>query len=177
MRPDFPEWGLRIAEVVATRSTCLRRSVGCVLLDRQGRILATGYNGVARGVAHCDHNDGGASVQTRADKILPGLIIQASGVFAYPHACPGAFAASGTDLDGCHAIHAEQNALIQCRDPDKIHTCCCTASPCLTCVKLLRNTSCQHIVFREEYPHPAAQDLWLSGRTEGVATWRQIDRV
>ena len=40
---------MQIARVVATRSTCLRRQVGAVLvMNRQ--ILATGYNGVPRGV-------------------------------------------------------------------------------------------------------------------------------
>ena len=41
-----------IARTVATRATCPRASVGCVL-TRDRRILTTGYNGAPRGVAHC----------------------------------------------------------------------------------------------------------------------------
>ncbi|HOT05791.1 MAG TPA: deaminase, partial [Atribacter sp.] len=50
-RPDWDEYFMSIAELVSTRSTCLRRKVGAVLvLDR--RILATGYNGAPSGLAH-----------------------------------------------------------------------------------------------------------------------------
>lgn len=86
----------------------------------------------------------------------------------YPHSCAGAQSPSGTNLDGCQAIHAEQNALLQCKDIYDIHTCYTTASPCVTCVKLLMNTSCQRIVFAEEYPQPAAKELWLSRRTAKI---------
>lgn len=51
-RPSWDEYFLNIAEVVSTRSTCLRRAVGAVLVrDRQ--ILSTGYNGAPRGLPHC----------------------------------------------------------------------------------------------------------------------------
>ena len=38
---------------MATRSTCDRKHVGAVI-DRGKTILATGYNGSIRGLAHCD---------------------------------------------------------------------------------------------------------------------------
>jgi deoxycytidylate deaminase len=51
-----------------------------------------------------------------------------------------------------------------------IHTAYVTASPCMTCCKLLLNTSCQRIVYVEEYPHSAAKDLWTgTGRS-----WEQL---
>ena len=50
MRPDLDTWGLRLAHDVSSRATCIRRAVGCVLVDEHGEILATGYNGVASGV-------------------------------------------------------------------------------------------------------------------------------
>jgi dCMP deaminase len=43
---------MQIARTVATRATCPRASVGCVL-TRDHRILTTGYNGAPRNVAHC----------------------------------------------------------------------------------------------------------------------------
>lgn len=52
-----PKWGsyfMEIAGVVATRATCDRRHVGCVIVDPLNRILATGYNGSPPYQPHCD---------------------------------------------------------------------------------------------------------------------------
>lgn len=69
---------------------------------------------------------------------------------------------SGTGLAACQAIHAEQNALLQCRNITEIEACYCTASPCVHCLRMLLNTSCRRIIFAEEYPHPESKDLWLT---------------
>lgn len=157
MRPNRDQWAMELAQVTAKRATCVRREVGCVLLNMRGHVVATGYNGVAAGQPHCNeiHHDNGGS-------------------FPYtPHACSGANSPSGTNLDCCQAIHAEQNALLQCKDIHKIHAAYVTASPCITCVKLLLNTSCARIVFLEEYPQPEAGKLWKStGRIWEKAEWR-----
>lgn len=133
MRPSKDQYFMSMALLVATRATCPRRQVGCVLINHRGHVLATGYNGVAAGVRHCTE-----------------------------HNCPGACMPSGQGLEMCEALHAEQNALLQCRDVFTIDTAYVTASPCVTCTKLLMNTSCQRIVFLDEYPQPAAKDLWRS---------------
>lgn len=87
----------------------------------------------------------------------------------HPYACAGAKAASGTQLDACEAIHAEQNALLQCRDVYAIHNCYVTVSPCITCVKILLNTSCRRIVFSEKYAHDAAaRALWTDAGREWI---------
>lgn len=149
MRPSRDTWAMGLAVVTAQRATCLRRAVGCVLLNRRGHVLSTGYNGVASGQPHCN------SIGWTDDGVGDGSI-------SHPHACSGAHAPSGTNLEGCQAIHAEQNALLQCRDVYSIDTAYVTASPCMTCVKLLLNTSCQRVVYLEEYPHSTARDLWVS---------------
>lgn len=124
--------GLLLAGSWAKRGTCCRRKVGCVLVDVDGHELSTGYNGPPSGEPHC----------TEAP-------------------CPGAGMASGTGLSTCEAIHAEANALLRCKDVDKIHTAYVTASPCIDCVKLLMNTSCVRIVFSEPYAHDAAaKERW-----------------
>ena len=153
MRPSRDEWALKLALLTAQRTTCCRRAVGCVLLNARGHVLATGYNGVAAGLPHCNHVD--------ATYHLSG---------GHPHACAGWNAPSGMNLDGCQAIHAEQNAMLQCKDVYSIHTCYVTASPCMTCIKLLLNTSCERIVFVEEYPHSAARELW----TGAGRAWEQL---
>lgn len=145
-RPTRDEWAMDLARLTAGRSTCLRRAVGCVLLNERGHVLATGYNGVAAGLPHCNE------VAWSKESV--------QGVF-HANACPGATAKSGTNLDGCGAIHAEQNALLQCRDVYDIHTAYVTASPCVTCVKLLLNTGCQRIVYDEPYPHGSSELIWV----------------
>lgn len=160
MRPNRDQWLSDMAELVARRSTCLRRSVGCVLVNRRGQVLATGYNGVARGQPHC--NDEVVTVLDPDDVI---------GLVDHPHACGGAGSPSGTNLDACQAIHAEQNALLQCRDVEEIHTCYVTVSPCVTCTKLLLNTGCRRIVFIAPYAHDAeSRRLWTTSDRE----WSQL---
>lgn len=157
MRPSLDDYFLEIAQVVAKRSTCLRRAVGCVLVNERGHLLATGYNGVAAGMAHC--NDPRPLLDQTFDNEKRMKSI--AGMLQYPNACPGATAESGTMLDGCHAIHAEQNALLQCRDVHEITSCYVTASPCVTCIKLLMSTSCIRVVFAQLYPgHETAKELW-----------------
>jgi len=168
MRITRDEWAIQLALITAQRSTCCRRMVGAVLLNHAGHVLATGYNGVAAGLPHCNElgvRDTGRQFFGREQKLLE---LDPKDPRSYPNACSGAFSASGTNLDGCEAIHAEQNALLQCKDVREIHTCYCTASPCVTCTKLLLNTGCARIVFVDEYPHPAARDLWTRAGREWV---------
>ena len=87
-----------------------------------------------------------------------------------PHcaSCLRKSCSTGEALDICPAVHAEMSALIEC-DPHSIKTVYCTTAPCLSCTKLLLNTSCEEIVYAEDYPYNSA-DLWKkTGRI-----WRQI---
>ena len=52
MRASWDEYFMQIAEIVKTRSTCLRRQVGAVIV-KDNRIITTGYNGAPEGLAHC----------------------------------------------------------------------------------------------------------------------------
>jgi len=130
-RPSRDITMLQVAAILAERSTCARRRVGCVLTDSQGRVLSMGHNGVPMGMPHC---------------------IDAP--------CQGAKYKPGTGLDLCEAIHAEQNALMFCSDIMKVDTCYVTVSVCNSCCKMLLNSSCKRIVFLEEYPHKEAKLLW-----------------
>lgn len=141
LRPTVDEYYLRIAHVVGTRSTCARRAVGCVIVDDRGYILSTGYNGVPSGFPHC-----------------------------IEHPCSAAMAASGTDLDRCNALHAEQNAIARLREPFEATTLYCTVSPCVSCTKLALATGIQRIVSTEQYAsHGRA--LWeAAGRRWHIAS-------
>jgi dCMP deaminase len=158
MRSSRDQIYIDVASVIARRSTCYRRSVGCVLTDSEGVILATGYNGVAAGRPHCNEKvEGGYSKEW-----------QLEAVEGYVNKCPGSEASSGQNLDACQAIHAEQNAIIRLPDYRTVHTCYCTASPCISCIKLLLGTACQRIVFLQEYPHPTAKEWWLAAGRDWV---------
>lgn len=134
---------LRVAREVARLSTCARRRAGCVLLSVEGEVLSTGYNGMAAGETHCTESR-----------------------------CSGAHLPSGTGLEACQALHAEWNAIAQCKDIHRVKTVYLTASPCVLCVRMLANTSATRIVFLEEYPHPESGARWL--RKPG-RTWEQVD--
>lgn len=156
-RPSTDEYFLKMAELVAVRSTCLRRAVGCVLVDGAKHVLSTGYNGVARGVPHCNEVTsitpnpklGGRSPEHWENPT----------VMVYGNACPGANQPSGEGLHLCEAVHAEQSALVQCRDIASIHTVYCTASPCVQCMRLILGTGAKRVVFRQEYPHAQSKQL------------------
>lgn len=139
-RVSIHETMMSVAAIMSRRSTCARRRVGCVLVDIDMHVLATGYNGVASGVTHC------------IDK-----------------ACPGAKLPSGQGLNLCEAIHAEQNALLQCRDVRDIYTAYCTTAPCVTCTKLLLNTGCMRIIFFKDYPHSEmSSKMWKDAGREWI---------
>lgn len=169
MRITRDEWAMELAKITAKRSTCMRRSVGCVLLNSLGHVLSTGYNGVASGRDHCNE----MKLIGGGDYIDLGEVQVQRMVESFPHACPGSGSPSGQNLDACQAIHAEQNALLQCRDVYQIAVAYVTTSPCITCTKLLLNTSCQRIVFLEEYPQPEAMKLWI----EGGRLWDKFGEV
>lgn len=135
-RPTQDEYFMAMARLAGTRSNCLSRQVGCILVDKSNRVLATGYNGVPRGFPHCD----------------------AGG-------CPRLGAEPGQDLHKCLAIHAEMNALLFCSDVDKITTAYITTSPCLTCAVMLLNTGCQRIVFGDLYDAEVIKIWRKSGRS------------
>lgn len=133
MRPSKTSYFLSLADLSASRGTCCRRKVGCILVDINGHVLSTGYNGPPSGIPHC-----------------------------IDHPCAGASFPSGEGLEQCEAVHAEQNALLQCPNVNNIHIAYATTAPCVHCVKLLMNTTCAIIVFAEDYPHSeASKKLWM----------------
>jgi dCMP deaminase len=108
-------------ELVASRSTCIRRAVGAIITDKDGHVLSTGYNGVPKDFDHCTD--------------LP---------------CLGAKDKPG-DTSNCMAVHAEQNALLQCSNLLSAHTIYCTMSPCFVCAKLIANTNIEQIICVDSY--------------------------
>lgn len=134
-RPSKRETFLEMANVLSLQSTCIRRSVGCILTNKYHHIVGSGYNGTAAGSSHCIQNH-----------------------------CDGNHLVSGKNLEQCQAIHAEQNALMQCKDIHDIEVAYVTTFPCMHCMKMLLNTSCKLIVYNQPYDEES-YTLWIkSGR-------------
>jgi dCMP deaminase len=133
-RPTWDEYFLEMAQLVSKRSTCLRRSVGAVLV-RDKRILATGYNGAPSGLKHC--------VEIGCLRLKLNI-------------------PSGQRHELCRALHAEQNALIQASLHGisvKGATLYATTQPCMICAKMLINAGIKEIVITHGYPDKMAMDL------------------
>ena len=123
-----------ITELIKTRSTCLRRQVGALVV-RDKRILTTGYNGAPVGCRHCAE----------------------TGCLRDQYQIP-----SGERHELCRGVHAEQNAIIQAAYNGvslKDSTMYVTNQPCILCAKMIINAGIRKIVFKGDYPDEMAMEL------------------
>jgi len=142
-RPPWDDYFMEIARVVAKRSTCLRRSVGALVVLEK-RILTTGYNGAPTGLAHC---------------LEIGCLREKMGV------------PSGERHELCRGLHAEQNAIIQAAVwgiSIKGATLYVTCQPCALCAKMLINAGIKKIVYEGEYPDELSMELLKEAGIEVV---------
>ena len=123
-RPDWDTYFLQIAQLASSRATCVRRKVGCVLVDSRNHIVSIGYNGVPSKFNHC---------------------------IDFP--CKGSDSPSGSDLENCLAVHAEVNAFLHLTSQD-ILTAYLTVCPCISCTKMICNSTVKRVVATEWYVHP-----------------------
>lgn len=133
-RPSWDQYFMDITRLVATRSTCLRRQVGALLVKGRN-ILATGYNGVPSGISHCE-----IAGCTRERLKVP----------------------SGERHELCRGLHAEQNSIIQAaRHGINIDgsTLYCTTMPCIICTKMLINAGIKTVIYAEGYPDDSAREM------------------
>lgn len=133
-RPSWDEYFMDIARLVSSRSTCLRRQVGAVMVKSK-HILATGYNGTPSGITHCAETG-----CLREQLKVP----------------------SGERHELCRGLHAEQNAIIQAaRHGIDLNgaTLYCTHSPCIICSKMLINAGIEQIVYLHGYPDQMSLDM------------------
>jgi dCMP deaminase len=134
-RPDIDEYFLKIAAVVAERSTCQRHHVGAVAVEKK-HILATGYNGAAAGLKDC---------------LELGCLRDELGI------------ESGTRQEVCRGIHAEQNIIIQASLHGvslEGATIYCTHTPCILCAKMLVNAKIKRFVTFGSYNDNSFADLF-----------------
>jgi len=133
-RPSWDEYFMSITRVVATRSTCLRRQIGALIIAER-RILTTGYNGAPSGLNHCSD---------------VGCIREQQGI------------KSGERHELCRGLHAEQNAIIQAALSGvsiRGGTLYTTHFPCGLCAKMIINSGLVRVVYSSDYPDPLSQEL------------------
>ena len=133
-RPSWDEYFMQIAILVSSRSTCIRRKVGAIIV-KDKRILTTGYNGVPRRLAHCRE---------------VGCLREKMGI------------SSGKNQELCRGLHAEQNAIIQAAlhgitiQNSYLY---CTEQPCITCAKMIVNAGIVKILYLNSYPDELARTI------------------
>ncbi len=140
-RPDFDTYMLKIASVVAERSTCLRHHMGAVAV-RDKHILTTGYNGAPAGLKDC---------------LELGCLRNEQGI------------PSGQRTEICRAIHAEQNVIIQAALHGvslEGSTIYCTHTPCVLCAKMLINARIKRFVSSGEYADKTFIELFKEAGIE-----------
>lgn len=133
-RPSWEEYFMEIAYLVAKRSTCLRRQVGAVVVKSKN-ILATGYNGVPRGITHCE---------------VAGCLRERLNV------------PSGERHELCRGLHAEQNAIIQAAYHGTSIAGAdlyCTNRPCIICSKMIINAGIEKVYYQDGYSDPLAEEM------------------
>lgn len=143
MRPSWDEYFMNITKVIASRSTCLRRKVGALLV-KDNHILASGYNGAPSGLKHC---------------LEIGCLREQQNI------------PSGQRHELCRGLHAEQNVLIQAAVHGVTiegATVYVTCQPCVLCAKMLINARIKRVVFTGEYPDTVAVDMFGEAGVELV---------
>lgn len=134
VRPSADKYFMDMAKLAATRSTCLRRHVGAVIV-KDKHVLSTGYNGAPRGVTHCD----------------------VAGCMRIKLNVP-----SGTRHELCRGVHAEQNAVVQAAYfgiSVKGATIYTTTFPCSLCAKILINAGIVEVVYDEGYMDDLSKEM------------------
>lgn len=134
-RPEWDEYFIEMAKLVATRSNCVSRKVGAVItVDNQ--IVSTGYNGAPKGLKHCVDNG--------------GCLRKLNNI------------ASGTRQEVCRAVHAEQNAIISAAVKGvsiKGGTLYVNTYPCSICTRMLINAEIERIVYDSDYSDPLSKEM------------------
>ena len=143
---------MQMAFTIAEWSSCFRagRSIGCVIV-KDKRIMTTGYNGAPAGIKTCREKG-----ECLRDKL--GI-------------------ASGTRMETCYAVHAEQNAIVQAAKLGVSidgATLYCTHQPCSMCCKMIINSGIKRVIYKEGYPDEFTLELFAEA---GVKLERYEDEI
>ncbi|MBR7153489.1 MAG: cytidine/deoxycytidylate deaminase family protein [Candidatus Methanomethylophilaceae archaeon] len=150
-RPSNDEYFMNMALLVSSRSTCMRRRVGAVIV-KDKRVLSTGYNGSPKGTRHCEEL---------------GCIREQMNI------------PSGTRHELCRGVHAEQNAVVQAAYfgvSVKGATIYTTTYPCSMCAKILINAGISEIVYDEGYVDDLSKQI-LSETDVVIREFKSVEKM
>ncbi len=140
-RPSWQKYFIDMAYLVSTRSTCLRRKVGAVIV-KNNQVISTGYNGAPKSVPHCS---------------LTGCLRQQMNV------------PSGERHELCRGVHAEQNAIVQAAvNGTSIQNAelYCTTQPCIICAKMIINSEIKRVFVAESYNDKMSLEMLTQANVE-----------
>lgn len=150
-RPTWDEYFMQIAVLTSHRSNCIKRKVGAIIV-KDNRILSLGYNGTPKGMVNC--YEGGCSRCCNSD--LP----------------------SGSHLDLCLCLHAEENALLYISKEDlKNSTMYVTLLPCISCTKKILQCDISRVVYKDQYSPQLDQMSESLLASKGVIIEKMIEKI
>jgi len=160
-RPTKEVYLMQMAELAATRSPCLRRQVGAVIV-LDGQVVATGYNGPARGVPHCV--EPAVNVEHPQEEIIK------------KHICPRLLKNISSGQESfCWAIHAEENALLQAARHGisiKDAELYCTNKPCYRCYQACINAGISAVIYKHPYNDSYVDELAARNYQIRLIQWK-----
>ena len=129
---ETDEYYLQIADAVSIKSKCLKKHYGAIVV-KNNEIISTGFNGPARGEAHC----------TKCTKVGSDKDV--------------------VEYSSCPAIHAEQNAIISASRQEMLGSVLylfgrdvsgsideiglpIAARPCEICLRLIKNAGIEKVI-------------------------------
>jgi len=153
-RSDWDHYWMSITKITSSRSTCLSRHVGAILV-KNNQILSSGYNGALPGQRHCCDD---------------------------PNGCYRRYMniSDSNKYDLCKASHAEANAIALaaksgiCVDGSTLY---CTLSPCFTCSKVIIMAGVKRVVVEMLYESPNKQrdEMWLQFLKENDIDFKTLN--
>lgn len=133
-RPSWNSYFMDFARLSSTRSNCIRKSVGAVIV-KDNKIISTGYNGTPHNIKNCFDN---------------GCL-----------RCSNNNVESGKDLDLCICLHAEENAILHSYQNLNNSELYCTHKPCIGCLKRIIQVGIKKVYYNIDYKNNHSNDYLI----------------
>lgn len=150
-RPNWDDYFMAIAHIMADRSNCIKQKVGAVI-ESNKRILSTGYNGTPSKVVNC--------FQGGCERCNDNQMKQGEG------------------LDRCFCLHAEENAVMEIGRLKCLNaTLYTTVYPCLMCAKIIVECGIQKVIYDKEYNSELTEKIFKSANVELIKWHKEINKT